>query len=359
MEKLYSIYGDSYIYDKFEYSGYSKPVTLICKRHGEFTKSAALLFRGYGCPKCAKELYREKLNSPAMKANYKQRAVKARQTLLDKYGVINVMQLDSTKDKLRCTLMEKYGVDNIRKSPEAISKSKRTMIERYGVSSYSKTEEFKNKVRKTNLERYGADNFMKSDYRFAVLDDMIEKSKRTQMERYGVEHYSKSDDAKRLRKQFKEKEFETRRKNGTLNSSGLQNNLYDRLVLFFGDADVLSEYDKDKRYPFHCDFYIKSLDLFIELNGYYTHNDHWFDSHSEDDLAVVAEWKMRDKSDEYGCYSGAIYDWTVRDVKKRRFASDNNLNYVVFWDGEQNSNGLTDEIEQWFNEGCPIRQDWK
>jgi hypothetical protein len=155
------------------------------------------------------------------------------------------------------------------------------------------------------------------------------------------------------------KTFATRRKNGTLSSSILQENLQTVLFSIFGESDVEIEYNEDERYPYHCDFYIKSEDLFIELNGYYTHGNHWFDKNSSDDIAQLNEWKRRDESDAYGCYSGAIYDWTVRDVEKRETARKNNLNYVVFWKGTIRKRFLTDEIEEWIAEGCPVRKDWK
>lgn len=117
--------------------------------------------------------------------------------------------------------------------------------------------------------------------------------------------------------------------------------MYHFLCIKFGELDVVRQY-KCSRYPFHCDFYIKSLDLFIELNATWLHGGHWFDETDISDLTVLSNW-----SDKvllgHMFYSVAIDVWTVRDVKKRRTALANGLNYLVFWD-----NDLSD-FKTWFN----------
>lgn len=47
------------------------------------------------------------------------------------------------------------------------------------------------------------------------------------------------------------------------------------LVFVFGNSNVCPQYTSE-RYPFLCDFYIKPLDLYIELNLYWTHGGHFF-----------------------------------------------------------------------------------
>lgn len=39
------------------------------------------------------------------------------------------------------------------------------------------------------------------------------------------------------------------------------------VAAYFGKTDVLRNVCVDNRYPYHVDFYVKSHDLFIELNG--------------------------------------------------------------------------------------------
>ena len=122
-----------------------------------------------------------------------------------------------------------------------------------------------------------------------------------------------------------------------------------KLLNYFLQNDIFSEYNKDKRYPFKCDFYIKSLDLFVELNAHWTHGGHWFNENDGNDLKRLSELEEKSQKSKY--YKNAVNVWINRDVLKRKTAAKNNLNYVVLWNKE--------DIDNWFNEGCPIRKDWK
>lgn len=96
-------------------------------------------------------------------------------------------------------------------------------------------------------------------------------------------------------------------------------------------SDVKRNYNKDSRYPFHCDFYIPEKDLFIELNAYWSHGGHWFDSTNQEDLNKVEYWKS--KNNDF--YDYAIKTWTISDAKKRETVIKNQLNYLVFWSKEE------------------------
>lgn len=105
------------------------------------------------------------------------------------------------------------------------------------------------------------------------------------------------------------------------------------LVSKFGRKDVFFQYGLhpyDKRYPYPCDFYIKSLDLFIELHVHYSHGRHWFDENNPDDV-------LRLKNLSYSCSNKvrkSIDTWTVTDIKKRNKAKESGIRYLVFWDGK-------------------------
>ena len=78
------------------------------------------------------------------------------------------------------------------------------------------------------------------------------------------------------------------------------------------------------------DYYTKDiipeLDYFIEVQGYYTHGDHPFDSQSQSDLNLVQKYKER-----YGPNCQAITIWTIKDVEKRECAQKNNLKFKEIW----------------------------
>ena len=159
------------------------------------------------------------------------------------------------------------------------------------------------------------------------------KTKMTCIDRYGFEFATQT-------KEVQDKIYKTKKKNHTVNSSKIEQNMYIMLVEYFGENDVIHQYKKDDRYPFVCDFYIKSLDLFIELNASWTHGGHWFGT-SLNDQNTLKEWLVKAENSTY--YKAAIQTWTIRDVKKKQTAIDNNLNYVVFW-----KNDLPDFLE-WIN----------
>ena len=122
------------------------------------------------------------------------------------------------------------------------------------------------------------------------------------------------------------KQFATKRQRKTFSTSMQEDKCYDILCDVFEQNMVLRQYSSDK-YPFNCDFYIKSLDLYIECNFHWTHGGHFFDATNASDQTKVQKWK--DKGTKF--YDNAINTWTDRDVKKQQTAIDNSLNYLVFW----------------------------
>ena len=124
--------------------------------------------------------------------------------------------------------------------------------------------------------------------------------------------------------------------------------LYQMLQQHFGKTNIEREY-KSEQYPFHCDFYIKSRNIYIELNAFWTHNQHWYNN--TQDKNTLTQWQQRAHTKPL--YKSAIETWTIRDPLKRETARKNNLNYIVFW-----GNTLKD-AERWFQLGCPDGRDWE
>jgi len=132
--------------------------------------------------------------------------------------------------------------------------------------------------------------------------------------------------------EFRLKASETMRKNGNQSSyKDLFENSLKELNIKYE-----KQYDKDSRYPFLCDFYLVDLDIFIEINGYWTHNDHFYTG-SEDDLKTLSLWKEQLQSG-HTQYRSAIDCWTFGDLKKRAIALKNNINYAVLWNLEDIEN---------------------
>lgn len=296
LDQARAVHGDKYDYSNTVYTVAREKITIFCPVHGYFSQTANSHLKGVGCPDCGNE-------RKSQGVDYEARSELTKNRTREKYGVDNVMHLDEFKDKVKSTTLERYGVDNVAYLEETKQKRLSTNIKKYNAISYLSTEAGRNKVIATNMERYGVANVMQ--------DEVI-----------------------------KDKAIQSRIDNGNGISSAGEERLYDMLTTRFGVHDVIRQY-KSEVYPFRCDFYIPSRDLYIELNGHWSHNKRWFDA---DDLAHVAELN--------GAHQDKIDVWANRDVVKRNTARDNNLNYVVFWDWD------IADAELWFAEGCPDAKDW-
>lgn len=119
----------------------------------------------------------------------------------------------------------------------------------------------------------------------------------------------------------------SKKQRGTFAVSSVEEECYKRLCESYGSDDIISEYSSDERYPFSCDFYIKSLDLFIELNIHPSHNTHPFDSNNKEDVKLLEKL-----TSDNTAWSKMIIDvWCNRDPKKVKHALDNNLNYLSIY----------------------------
>ena len=238
-------------------------------------------------------------------------------TLMEKYG--NPYYINS--DKIRKTKEERYGDPNYNNQ----QKHKETCLEKYGVEHHNQTQEARENIRnkklseetqklyeKTCLERYGVTNVNLSG-------EIMEKRRNTLLDRYGVENPLQNHD-------IKKKQLESLKENGSYAKSKIEEDVYSWLINKYGEENVIRQY-WDERYPFNCDFYIKSEDLFIEVNNHPSHGDHPYDEKSEEDRLLLES--LIEKGDDW---SMMIVDvWSVRDPKKFMCAKKNNLNYKVIY----------------------------
>lgn len=204
----------------------------------------------------------------------------------------------------------------------------KTSLERYGTTSPVQTKECKEKRKQTCIDKYGVDNCAK-------LKTLKEKARQTCIKKYGVDNYSKTQEMHQLMINIQDERLAkitaTKRLNNTFDTSSPEENYYNFLVEQYGADNVIRQYS-DERYPFVCDFYIPSKDLFIELNLSWTHGGKPFEN-TEADLLKLAIWQEKAKTSQY--YKNAIDTWTIRDVKKLNTARDNKLNYKVFYTEEE------------------------
>jgi len=297
-------------------------------------KTRATNLRRYGFTNAMKSSSMRKHISQVMKKNAPMIAAKSRKTCLEKYGVEYYGQTVGAR---------KAQSERMRANLDVfMSKSRASMLKRYGVKYSWESAALRGKAQATMRERYGSTCYVQSDEYKERLDSIMDKVRQTNMSRYGAPVYTQSDEYKQNVDDIQSRIIATKRQNGVLNTSTVEKHVK-------GFDDFESQYNKDARYPYLCDFYDKDRDLFIEVNASWTHGYHWYDT--EKDAGVCTKWK--DKSEDSTYYANALEVFTKRDVEKRECARVNNLNYVTLWD----SDGM--DADLWFAMGMPLGKDWE
>ena len=251
------------------------------------------------------------------------------------------MNSSKTKEAYKKSCIDKYGVDNPMKNKNVINKGKETCKNKYGVVRASLLKEYQNKTKKTNLLKYGVEAPLQNKeinkkwhetcyvnfgtYSPLANKEIYNKTEETTYKKYGVYcvFNRKENREKLLSEKTKQKRYETLRRNHTFNASKIEETIYEKLIDIYGKSDILREYKDKDRYPYRCDFYIKSLDLFIEVQGYYTHGKEPYNPNSIKHQVLVQRYKER-----YGTNCQPVTIWTIKDVEKRNKAKENNLKYL-------------------------------
>lgn len=288
----------------------------------------------YGYTNAMKSPSMRKRLSQVMKKNAPMIAVKSRKTCLAKYGVEYYGQ---TAEARKAQSERMHG--NL---DAFLAKTRATMQKRYGVNYSWESAALRGKAQATMRERYGSPCYVQSDDYQERLDHIMDKVRKTNMLRYGAPVYTQSEDYKQKVDGIQSRIIATKRQNGVLNTSTVE----EHIKAFSGFE---SQYNKDARYPYLCDFYDKDRDLFIEVNASWTHGYHWYDV--ERDVAICAKWKAKSEDSTY--YANALEVFTKRDVEKRECARKNKLNYVTLW----NSDGM--DADLWLAMGMPLGKDWE
>ena len=297
--------------------------------------------------------------------------------MIAQYGTDNPFKLDEYQEKAAQTREERYGArytmaegsvfaDEARKKGRATRRSRerytrvltpdeiarrsartaKTVRSRYGVDHVSQIPSAR-EAQRQRAEQYGK--------------QWAEKARQTNIERYGFPSWTMGDEARReISKRMsstrvQRQSLATKKRNATLATSFSEDALYELLVEYADKhgMTVVRQHRDEKRYPFAVDFYIPERDLFIELNGSWSHGGHWYEVDREMDQKTVQTWRKKGEKSQY--YLNALGTWTERDVRKRAAAREAHLNYVTLWDG---SESLLD-AHLWFTLGAPDGHDWE
>jgi len=237
---------------------------------------------------------------------------KHNQSCLEKYGSVNNIR------KSQQTKLKRYNYKNYNNS----ELRNKTNINRYGYKCSLQNSAIKEKTIKTNIARY-QNQFPQKNKN--IKEKIKNSNINTCIKKYNVDNIMKIN-------LINKKRIITLLSNHTFTISKPENESYQLLKEKY--PDVIHQY-RSKVYPFSCDFYIPSLDLYIECNYHWTHGKHLYNKDSKEDNIILEKWKS--KGTKY--YNNAINTWTIRDPEKYNIAKKNNLNYLLFYN--------IDNLKEW------------
>ena len=336
---LYNVYDDLSektpvyeIYYRLKNNLKKRPVCIICGKPVKYTS-------GHYAKFCSKECQYSDLGKKITKE------IKIKSNL-EKYGVEHTSQLKEVTDKrtksradhvneiqqhVRESLYKKYGAYDVMHIPHILQKIKNTNLKKFGVEFplqqlKKENSEIYQKISQTCINKFDVDSPLKNK-------EVREKIKQTNIQKYGVDNPLKN-------KEIWKKSQDNRQ---ISSKSKLENDFLNYLKLKYESDDIITQY-KSKEYPYYCDFYIKSINLYIEIQGHWTHNDHPFDINNLNDQQIMNIWRTKSLSDKY--YKNALNTWTIKDVEKRNTAIQNNLNYLEIF-GKTDLNKYIDIFENY------------
>lgn len=189
---------------------------------------------GYACKKCVH--------------------LKARNSVINKYGVENIFQDELTKEKIKKSNMEKYGVKYYSQTESCKEKIKKHSFEKYGVANYLQTEESKEKARNTSLEKYGKPYYIQTE-------EGKHRIKETLYKKYGGIGMGSPETSVKIIKSMYD--------NGNVPCSKPQYKLYKTLKKLFGCAYLNYSF---KRYSFDILVDVSGVKIDFEYDGKYWHS---------------------------------------------------------------------------------------
>lgn len=233
-------------------------------------------------------------NAPICSDEIKQ---KIQNTIIDKYGVDNIMKLSNIVEKNIDTRIEKYGgIGNA--SDQIKQKHIQTCLDKYGVKYASQTEDFKTRLVETNLKKFGYKTAMNTES--SVLKSKLSKLRKIQSKFPDVINYD--DDFnwicscphpncnKCIDKYYitTSQIYRGRLKDNTepctnilpINSNNNKNTSIEIFIKNILDQNNIEYISNDRQVlnGKELDIYIPSKNIAIECNGVYSHSSKYKDS---------------------------------------------------------------------------------
>ena len=168
------------------------------------------------------------------------------------------------------------------------------------------------------------------------IEEVVKTREKTCLQKYGTKQASASSEVRqKISNAYSDGSLmkniiDIKKQNGTLNFSKPEEEIYQLLLTKFDKDDIKRQYSTQV-YKWPCDFYIESLDLYIEYQGTWVHGKEPYDGTNLIHKKLADIWKI--KNTEYFNYAFKI--WTKRDPLKREIAKENKLNWLEFWSIEE------------------------
>lgn len=258
---------------------------------------------------------------------------------LKKFGVKNVYQLQTVKDKIKNQNLEKYGVEYNWQRDDVKKKCKQIKLERYGNENYRNDE----KIKQTCIERYGATSPFASDIikekrrqnnllKFDSISPFgnkrifnkgqltkirkygtahyvnIKKMKQTLLNRYGNENYNNLEQISKTCQERYNVKWSCQLPQ-CVNKSNSVSKINQNFANILSNNNIQYEQEyplDDKKYDF------KIGNTLVEINPTYTHNSTigcGFNGHYENKLPKDYHLNKSLLAQENGYFCIHVFDW--------------------------------------------------
>ena len=193
-------------------------VEIGCENTFEKSFTSLLQYENFYCKSCSKKYVYDKF----------------KKTCLERYGVENILQSQSHREKIQNTNLKKYGVKYPLQNKEVIAKVQTTCMQKYGFINSFQVDEFKEKSKSTCMEKYGVENGMQNE-------DIREKLKKSNEDKYGVEYACQNEGVKEkivqtnlknhgVRSGLASKEIREKGKKTMLEKYGVENGMKSEII---------------------------------------------------------------------------------------------------------------------------------
>ena len=203
--------------------------------------------------------------------------LKGELTCMKNNGTKYPLQNEEIKNNLKLYFINKYGVENISQLKETKEKYAEVMIEKYGFKTNLLSAEIHQKAiessksiysilkrKNTMLNNYGVDNPRKSD-------GIYEKIKNTNIIKYGVEYPAQNKEIfdKTQMASYKIKYYKGIRYQGTYELDFIKKCEELNILNDLTKVKSITYQFENKNKFYHPDFYLKKLNLIIEIKSNY------------------------------------------------------------------------------------------